>query len=184
MSFRGDGKRDTLKSKSTLFIYLFSIDKIDQLILIRRAPLKQFWNSDADENYAYCEFFEGSTIDGDEEHEAYYFKEYYDLDDDPYQLDNIYDQLGMEYEILRVVSPAEYGLKTIFITGTFYNNFYSIEGNDFKNQLRTELTRLRHCKGRDCSCSIDRGGIDGCGESGAPAGLKPTAKGNRNRISG
>ena len=122
MSFRGDGKRDTLKSKSTLFIYLFSIDKIDQLILIRRAPLKQFWNSDADENYAYCEFFEGSTIDGDEEHEAYYFKEYYDLDDDPYQLDNIYDQLGMEYEILRVVSPAEYGLKTIFIAGTFYNH--------------------------------------------------------------
>ena len=96
MSFRGDGKRYTLKSKSTLFIYLFSIDKIDQLILIRRAPLKKFWNSDADENYAYCEFFEGSTIDGDEEHEAYYFKEYYDLDDDPYQLDNIYDQLGME----------------------------------------------------------------------------------------
>lgn len=89
----------------------------------------------------------------------------------------------MEYEILRVVSTAEYGLKTIFITGTFYN-FYSIKGNDFKNQLRTELTRLRHCKGRDCSCSIDRGGIDGCGESGAPAGLKPTAKGNRNRISG
>ena len=64
------------------------------------APLKKIWNSDADENYAYCEFFEGSTIDGDEEHEAYYFKEYYDLDDDPYQLDNIYDQLGMEYEIL------------------------------------------------------------------------------------
>ena len=64
--------------------------------------------------------------------------------------------------------------------------FYSTKGNDFKNQLRTELTRLRHCKGRDCSCSIDRGGITGCGESGggAPAGLKPTAKGNRNRISG
>ena len=74
-------------------------------------------------------------------------------------------------------------VKTIFIGWSF---FYSIKGNDFKNQLRTELTRLRHCKGRDCSCSIDRGGITGCGESGGgvPAGLKPTAKGNRNRISG
>ena len=87
----------------------------------------------------------------------------------------------MEYEILRLVSPTKYDLKTIFISGKY---FYFFEGNDFKNQLRTELTRLRHCKGRECSCSIDRGGIDGCGESGAPAGLKPTAKGNRNRISG
>ena len=88
-------------------------------------------------------------------------------------------------EFSKICQVKSCDLKTIFIGGSFYH-FYSTKGNDFKNQLRTELTRLRHCKGRDCSCSIDRGGITGCGESGggAPAGLKPTAKGNRNRISG
>ena len=42
----------------------------------------------------YCEFFENLTNDNEIENEANYFYEYYDMHNDPYQLNNIYQQLG------------------------------------------------------------------------------------------
>ena len=42
----------------------------------------------------YCEFFENLTNDNEIDNEANYFYEYYDMHNDPYQLNNIYQQLG------------------------------------------------------------------------------------------
>jgi len=44
-------------------------------------------------NSMYCEFFENLTNDNEIENEANYFYEYYDMHNDPYQLNNIYQQL-------------------------------------------------------------------------------------------
>ena len=52
----------------------------------------------AEQNYLYCEFKE-SGFDGafaSEYNPADYFREYYDLDRDPYQLENIFDTLDLD----------------------------------------------------------------------------------------
>jgi len=45
------------------------------------------------DNFMYCEFFENLTNDNDIENEQNYFQEYYDMHNDPYQLDNIFQTL-------------------------------------------------------------------------------------------
>ena len=47
----------------------------------------------ADLNYLYCEFKESDSGFGVEYNQDDYFEEFYDLDRDPYQLENMYDTL-------------------------------------------------------------------------------------------
>ena len=56
-------------------------DKKQIIILLKKN------SSEADQNFLYCEFMTGASVEA--------FKEYYDLDDDPSQLYNRYTQLTL-----------------------------------------------------------------------------------------
>ena len=56
-------------------------------------------------NTLYCEFYEDLTHDGEMENMLNYYYELYDLSDDPYQLNNIYDAQGTMGATFILIKP-------------------------------------------------------------------------------